>query len=264
MTKPMPETNPSYEVPSVTRAFSLLRYISADNRCRNLSKSAAALNINRTTLLRLLHTLEREGMVEHDEEGGGYILSYGLLELASGMLSSRDVVQLARPLLARLAAETELSAHLGMLSRTDVIVLVRETPDVQLTNSIREGSRLPAYATVMGRIILAHMPRNEVRKILEDSNLAAITPRTAITFEQLEQQLDTDKAEGLSWSVANFEEGIGSCAAVILDYSNRPVAAISLSGQQGIFESDNDRHQLIAESVRKAAQRLSSLLGAQI
>ncbi|WP_258553426.1 IclR family transcriptional regulator [Paracoccus pantotrophus] len=258
------DPNPSYEVPPVSRAFSLLRHISAGNRCRNMSKAAAALEMNRTTLLRLLHTLEREGMIERDEDGGGYILSYGLLELTASMLSSRDVVRLARPLLARLAAETGLSAHLGVLSRTDVIVLVRETPEVQLVSNIREGSRLPAHATVMGRIILAHMPRAEVRDLLADGKLAAITSRTAVTFEQLERQLDADRAEGLAWSVANYEEGIGSCAAVILDHSNRPVAAISLSGRQSAFEPNSDRRQAIADGVHSTAQRLSSLLGAQV
>ncbi|WP_134725264.1 IclR family transcriptional regulator [Paracoccus luteus] len=257
-------SRPSYDVPPVSRAFSLLRYISAGNRCRNMSKAASALGINRTTLLRLLHTLEREGMIECDEEGGGYILSYGLLELTSSMLSSRDVVRLARPLLSRLAAETGLSAHLGVLLGTDVIVLVRETPDVQLVSSIREGSRLPAHATVMGRIILANLPRDEVRRILSDSDLAAITARTPVTFEQLGRQLDADGAEGLAWSAGNYEAGIGSAAAAILNHSNRPMAAISLSGHQSAFEAESGRRHQIADRIRETANRLSSLLGAQI
>lgn len=264
LANPTESTAPSYDVPPVSRAFSLLRHISAGNRCRNISRSAAALGINRTTLLRLLHTLEREGMIEQDEEGGGYILSYGLLELASGMLSSRDIVRLARPLLSRMAAETGLSAHLGVLSRTDIIVLVRETPDAQLVSNIHEGSRLPAHATVMGRIIMAHMTRDDVHRLLSDRDLAAVTPRTPVTFAQLDQQLDIDRTEGLAWSVANYEAGIGSCAGVILNHSNRPMAAISLSGPQGAFEHDSDRRQQIADSVRSTTQQLSSLMGARL
>lgn len=254
----------SYDVPPVSRAFSLLRYISAGNRCRNMTRAATTLGINRTTLLRLLHTLEREGMIEQDIEGGGYILSYGLLELASSMLSSRDVVRLARPMLSRMAAETDLSAHLGVLSRTEVIVLVRETPEAQLVSNIREGSRLPAHATVMGRIIMAYMPRADLHRLLSDKHLAAITPHTPVTFEALEMQLDIDRVEGLAWSVANFEAGIGSCAGVVLNHSNRPVAAISLSGPQAAFERASPRRQMIADAVRATSQQLSALLGARI
>lgn len=253
----------SYDVPPVTRAFRLLRYISAGNRCRNVSKAASALDINRTTLLRLLHTLEREGMIERDIQSGGYALSYGLLELAANMLSSRGVVRLARPLLARLAAETRLSGHLGVLSGTDVVVLVRETPDVQLVSNISEGSRLPAHATVMGRIILAHMPRDEVRRVLSPGNLQTVTAHTPGTLEELGRQLDADRTNELAWSIANYEVGIGSCAAAIFDHSKRPIAAISLSGHQSAFEPQSETRKIIAEGVRQTAARLSSLLGAQ-
>ncbi|KGJ05842.1 transcriptional regulator, IclR family [Paracoccus halophilus] len=257
------DTSRSYDVPPVTRDFSLLRYISEGNRCRNMSRAASALDINRTTLLRLLHTLERENMIERDEGDGGYRLSYGLLELASSMLSSRDVARLARPLLARLASDVGLSAHLGVLSGADVIVLVREAPEVRLVSNIREGSRLPAYATVMGRIILANMSTDEVHATLSAQKLTAITQHTAVTLEQLDEQLAADRAEGLAWSAGNYESGIGSCAAVVLDHSNRPVAAISVAGQQSTFEPESEARQLIADRLRGTAQQLSSLMGAQ-
>lgn len=96
----------TYDVPPVTRALALLRYIAAGHRCRNISKASAALKINRTTLIRLLHTLEREEMIEQDGEGGGYVLGYGILELASALTGNRDIVRMSRPALARLAQRT--------------------------------------------------------------------------------------------------------------------------------------------------------------
>ena len=184
-------TKAAYDVPPVTRAFALLRYIADGNRCRNMSRAASELSINRTTLIRLLHTLEREQMIEQDAQGGGYVLSFGVLELASHLLASRDIVRMSRPLLARLAAETGLSAHLGVLSGKEIIVLARETPDVQLVSNIREGSRLPAYATVMGRMILSHMPREEVLRLLEERDFTAITSQTPTTMQSLFEQLRT-------------------------------------------------------------------------
>ncbi|PZX14629.1 IclR family transcriptional regulator [Celeribacter halophilus] len=255
-----PKTN-AYDVPPVTRAINLLRYIAAGNRCRNTSKAASALGINRTTLIRLLHTLEREQMIESDHEGGGYILSYGLLELAANMLSGRNVVRLARPILSRLATEIGLSAHFGVLSGTEVIVLVRETPNVQIISNVHEGSRLPAHAAVMGRIILANMPREEVLALFADHPMSAVTSKTPTSLEDLNTQLDHDAREGLAWSVAFFEEGIGSCAAVVLDHSNTPVGAISVSGPQATFDLGADKRDQIAVAIRAAAKQLSSLMG---
>ncbi|MFV0383471.1 IclR family transcriptional regulator [Paracoccus sp. (in: a-proteobacteria)] len=257
------EASRGYDVPPVTRAFSLLRYISEGNRCRNMSRAASVLGINRTTLLRLLHTLERENMIERNEDDGGYRLSYGLLELASSMIASRDVARLARPLLARLASETGLSAHLGVLSKSDIIVLIRETPEARLVSNIREGTRLPAYATVMGRIILANMSTDQVHDLLATQKLTAFTEHTPVTIEQLDDQLAKDREQGLAWSVGNYEAGIGSCAAVVLDHSNQPVAAINLAGQQTTFDPDSPRRQLIADHLLETARQLSSLMGAQ-
>lgn len=251
----------AYDVPPVTRAFALLRYIAEGHRCRNMSRAASELSINRTTLIRLLHTLEREKMIEQDAQGGGYILSFGVLELASHLLASRDIVRVSRPLLSRLAAETGLSAHLGVLSGTDVIILARETPDVQLVSNIREGSRLPAHATVMGRMILSHMPRENVQALLEGHDFPAITDQTPTTMDSLFTQLRQDREAGLAWSVAFFEEGIGSCAGVVLGMDGRPLAAISVSGAQSAFDAGSDKHEAIAQGVRQTADRLSAIMG---
>lgn len=254
-------TKKAYDVPPVTRAMALLRFIAEGNRCRNLAKASAAVRINRTTLLRLLHTLEREQMIEKAPEGEGYVLGLGLLELTSNMLHSRDIVRNARPVLLMLASDTGLSSHLGVLAGTDVVILVRETPEAQLISNVRVGSRLPAHATVMGRMILAHTPEAEVRALLDGYDFPAITDQTPRTIDGLMSQLAADRAEGVSWSVAFFEEGIGSCSCVVLDQNNRPIGAISVSGPQAFFEEGSDKRDMIAEGVRSAARRLSMMMG---
>lgn len=251
----------AYDVPPVTRAMALLRYIAAGNRCRNIAKASLAVGINRTTLIRLLHTLEREQMIEKAGEGEGFVLGFGVLELASSLLGSRDIVHAARPVLQQLAAETGLSAHLGVLAGTEVIVLVRETPEARLISNISVGSRLPAYATVMGRMILSHMDPAAVRALFDGYNFAAITAQTPTTMDSLMGQLEADRAAGIAWSVAFFEEGIGSCSCVVLDQSGGPAGAISLSGPQAQFEPGSDKREQIAAGVADAARRLSTIMG---
>lgn len=257
-----PEQGPAdYDAPQVRRAIALLRHIAKGNRCRNVARTAAELGINRTTLLRLLHTLERESMIEQDRDGGGYSLSYGLLELTAQARASSDIARIARPLLARLSQDIGLSAHLGVLSGTEVVVLVRETPRVALVSNVHEGSRLPAHATVMGRIILAHTDRAEVHGLLSAA-LQPITSLTPVTLSQLDRVLEQDRSLGIAWSVANYEPGIGSCAVAILDRDNRPVAAISLAGPQAAFENEAPGQGPISRAVSEVATQLSLSLRA--
>ena len=94
----------SYSVPPVVRAIKVLRHIAAGNPVANQAQAARAIGINRTTLLRLLHTLEAEGLIESQPDSGNFVLGAGVLELAGRKISSLDVAQVASPVLARLAA----------------------------------------------------------------------------------------------------------------------------------------------------------------
>ena len=154
------ETN--YTVPPVTRALALLRHVAAGNRCRNTSCTAKALNINRTTLIRLLAT---EGMIENIPDEGGYQLGTGLIALAAQALNERGILQVARPFLKQLVQELNLSAHLGVLEGREIVYLARETPNSHLASTVREGTRLPAHATTIGRILLAELPPVMLREL---------------------------------------------------------------------------------------------------
>src|SRR3989440_9609787 len=146
-----------YLAPPVQRAVRLIRHVAEGNPVLNMSETAKVLKINRTTLLRLLHTLEVEGFVERRPDGAGYQVGLALLEVGARALFSQDLVQVAMPVLTRLAETLQLSSHLGVLDGTDVLYLVRRTPNTPPASNIRAGSPLPAHATTLGRMLLAHM-----------------------------------------------------------------------------------------------------------
>ena len=118
------DTATPYSVPPVHRAFTLLRHVAAGGRCRNASATARELGINRTTLIRLLHTLEAERMIESLDDGLSWQLGPGMLALAAEALKSRDVVRVAQPVMARLTASLGLSSHLGIAPspQTDTVL----------------------------------------------------------------------------------------------------------------------------------------------
>lgn len=254
-------TSPTYSVPPVVRAIKVLRHIGEGHGCTNISKTSKQLGINRTTLIRILHTLSDERMIEWQGEGQGYTLGVGLLGLAVGALSNRDVLRAARPRLADLAHDTHLSAHLGVLDGRDVVYMVREVPRARLVSNVQEGTRLPAHATTMGRMLLSYLPRSELIEMYADQVMAEYSSVTATTLNDLLHQLDQDRAQGIVWSDGNFEPMIGSCAVPIFDHNNEAIASINLSGANTDFTAGTERAHEIEAAIRACAELISEDLG---
>lgn len=251
----------AYEVPPVRRAIAVLKYIGAGNTCANISKAAKDLAINRTTLIRLLHTLNDERMIEEREPGAGYRLGLGLVGLAADSINGRDVIQVSRPQLAALADKTGLSSHLGILDGHDVVYLIRESPNAQLVSNVREGTRLPAHATTMGRILLAHLSEDELSALYKNEPMPGFSDKTATSYEALQAQIAADRQTGIAWSAANFEQGIGSCACAVFDHRGRAVAAINLSGPDRMFAQDTEALRAIGAALQDTARTISERLG---
>ena len=250
----------AYLAPPVQRAVRLLRHIAEGDPVTNMSQTAKALGINRTTLLRLLYTLEAEGFIEKRTTGAGYQVGVAFLGLAARALFSQDLVQAAIPIVGRLAETLQLSCHLGVLDGADIVYLVRRTPNTPLASNIRVGSRLPGHATTMGRAILACMTTAEVGELYADRPLPRFSSHTATSLGELHARLDQDRAVGLAWSDAFFEPGISSVAVAVFDYSGAPVAALNVSGPTDAF-TDAGRRNAIGTALRAAGDELSCRLG---
>jgi DNA-binding IclR family transcriptional regulator len=250
----------AYLSPPVQRAARLLRRIAEGDRVQNMSRTARALDISRTTLLRLLHTLEAERFLEPCGNAEGWRIGPAVIGLAAQAFGGRDLSEIAAPVLAELAETLGLSAHLGVLDGREVVYVARRTPNRSFVSNIRVGSRLPAHAANMGRIMLAHLPEAEVRALFAGAAMPASTPHTATDIEALLALLAADRAAGLAWSEGHFEPEIGSVAAAVLDASGRPVAAINVSGQVAAFRGAEARAR-IGAAVGAAAATLSERLG---
>jgi DNA-binding IclR family transcriptional regulator len=243
----------------VQRAAALLRHIADGDRVTNMSQTARTLGINRTTLMRLLRTLEAERLIESDPDRGGWKIGLGLIGLAAQAFLSQDLVQVATPVADRLVGTLGLSAHLAVLDGREVIFVVRRTPNVVLVSNVRVGARLPAHATNLGRIILAHMSKEAVDALYRGHKMAAVTDQTPVTLEQLRRRLDEDRARGLAWSEGFVEPGLSSVAAAVFDATGKPIAALNVSGRGEDF-ADAVRRERIGEALRDAAEEISRRL----
>lgn len=251
----------AYSVPPVVRAIKVLRHIAAGRSVANQSQAAREIGINRTTLLRLLHTLEAEGMIEAKPGGDDYILGMGMIELAAQKLSSLDVAQAAGPVLSALAERLGLSCHLGILDRREVLYVLRATPEVHLVSNVRIGTRLPAHASSMGRAILAHLSHEAVDDLFVGADLFAVTGQTPTTMRALHAELEKVRDSSIVDSRSGFEQGIDSIAAPVFDQTGGVIAAINASGPESAFGGARGRRTSIITAVREAAALISRRLG---
>lgn len=250
---------PAYLISPVQRALKLLDFVAGGGSTAQPSRIARELGINRVTLARLLDTLEHEHMIEPSPEGAGHRIGPRFLAMAAAALGDRDLLRLAQPILARLAAELQFSAHLAVLSGDQLVYLLQELPDTLLVSNVRVGSRLPAHVTAPGRVLLASLSPQERRALLGRGPLPAATRHTPTTHVALDRLIDEDAQLGCAWSFSGFEKGVDACAAPVFDRLGKVVAAISVAGPDSRF--DEATRARIADAVIGAARMLSKMLG---
>lgn len=248
-----------YLISPVQRAMRLLDFLAGGGETTQLSRLARQLDINRVTLARLLDTLEHERMIERVSVGGGYRVGPRFLAMAAAALGDRDLLRLAQPLLARLAAETQFSAHLAVLSGNEMVYLLQELPNTLLVSNIRVGSRVPAHFTAPGRILLAGVPAKVRRSLLGKGPLASATEHTPASHAELDRMIAEDQARGCAWSLSGYEQGVNACAAAVRDRLGQVIAAISVAGPDSRFDARNS--VAVQKAVIGAARLLSQMFG---
>ena len=252
----------NYSVPPVDRAIRLLRYIGDGNKCRNLAKASSQLSINRTTLIRLIHSLLNNGMLEEIGEDKGYQLGIETITLAAQAIQSRNIVRISLQPLQELVKKSNMSAHLGILDDTEVVYLSRETPKTHLISNMHIGSRLPAHASSIGRTILSDYSEAAVRDIYTNHELVGGTSKSPQNLQQILNQRKIDVKRGYVWSVGMIEPNIGSCAATIFDHEGIPIAGLNVSGPKDIFINESSKQAIIVrEAVLDAARITSAAMG---
>ena len=249
-----------YMVPALSRGLALLAAFSADRPALSLVDLSRELDISRSSAFRLAYTLVELGYLHRDQQSKTYRLGPKVLDLGFSFLASQELVDIAQPRLNTLRDETGCSAHLGVLDGRDVVYLVRCPANRTLTSNIQVGTRLPAYASSMGRAILSFMPPDAVAELYDGETLEPFTDQTATTFPALRERLDRDRQQGHVVSRAAFEAGIASVAAPLFDASGSVVGAVNISTPQAADPASRLETDVL-DAVLAAAGEISSWLG---
>src|SRR6202012_1189260 len=214
-------------VQSLERGLSVIRAFDAEHPKLTLSEVATATGLSRAAARRFLRTLVQLGYMRSD--GSRFALRPKILELGYAYLSSLTLPEVAMPHLEQLVEQVHESSSVSELDGDDVIYISRVPTQRIVTGTIGVGTRFPAYATSMGRVLLAAQPGERLEKYLQSARLRGLTRHTITTTTARRRELRKSRPRGgVLWD-QGLEEGLRSIAAPIHDADGQVIAAINVS-----------------------------------
>ncbi len=249
-----------YLINSVLRAFRLLEAFSHDRPRYSHTELAGLLDINKSSLTRLLNTLVTAGYLTKAKKTGEYHLSSKILRIAGVYLGKMEIHNTARPILTELAKTVGETIHLGVLD--DYSVLYIDKIDTHRSVGMKSyvGRRLVAYSTALGKNLLAWLDKEELEAYLGSTELKPFTPNTITDPDKLREHLKMVKRQGYALDDQENEKHLFCVSAPVFDMEKRAVAAISMAAPY--FRVDKpDIQEKCIKAVMEAARKISQGLG---
>jgi len=216
-------------VQSVERALDVLQALAAGARPLRLVEVQAQTGLQKTIALRLLRTLESAGFVEQELTSGGFQIGLRAFEVGQAYSRRRWLIPRIRPHLQRLIEGSPHTAYLAALDGLEIVYLAAVEGTGPLRVHVPAGRRNPAYATAVGKALLAELPEDEVIERARRFGLRRLTPSTISTPTRLMRHLREVRALGYALNAEEAYPGIGSIGATVRDASGRAIAGISLA-----------------------------------
>lgn len=218
-----------YYVEALARGLAILSLFSEQEPWLGLSDIARRTGLSTATALRLLRTLQGLGFIDQSVETKKYRPSVAVFRLGYAAVVGLGLREAASPVLRGLADELRETVNLAVLAGAEIVYIERFKRTELITANIHVGSRLPAYSTSMGKVLLACLEPSELEALLNTIPLAATGPNTITERAVLEQELAAVRRRGYALQDEELVAGLRSVAVPIRDGSGRVVAAINVA-----------------------------------
>lgn len=247
-----------YAIQSIEKALDVIEVLS-EHDSLSLIQLAELVNQPKSSLFRIVLTLEKRGYISRSDEDGLYCLGYKQLVITKNLLERNRLRSAATAEMQKLVDKYGDTVNLCVLSDDEILYVEIIEGTYALRMSDRVGSKAPFHATATGKAISASLREEEVRRMAEHMGLVSLTPNTITEFPRLMEELARVREQG--YAVDNEESILGArcVAAPIFNMFGRVEGAISLSGAKHRFP--DERIPAIAEDVKKAAATVSKKLG---
>lgn len=222
--------NNKYPVKSLIKALKILEYLGTVESGSTLTEISSKLHFGKSTVHRLLATLEDRNFIWFDQQSSRYILGARILQLSEQLSQQSVLVRYGQPLLERLAQATGETCNLGVLDGDKVLYLIMKESRNPLRMAGQRGKRLPAHCTALGKAILSDLSKEELLQIYDGKQvLENFTSNSISTVQGLVEELENVRQKGLAFDNEELYPGVVCLGAPVRDQRGKTVAAISIS-----------------------------------
>jgi len=244
---------------SLARGLVVIQAFSQQSLHLSISQLSKRTGLSRASVRRCLHTLSKLGFAGSDDGRTFYLLPR-VLALGHSYLSSVPLATAALPVLERLSQILDESSSIAMLDGIDIVYIARANVTRIMAIDLWVGTRLPAFCTSIGRVLLANLPLEETEALLSRIEFTRFTDRTLTSIEPMRQVLHSVRRDGFAIVDQELEVGLRSIAVPVQNHLGRVVAAINV-GAHAQRVSLQDMQTRFLPYLRAAAQELCLLLG---
>ena len=244
-------------VRALASGLAVLRAFTPDTPTLSVSEAATAAGVTRATARRMLLTLTELGYAVQD--GRRFALTPRVLELGHGYWSGRSVSEILRPILTQASQRLHQSCSAGVLHGAHLMYIARVHTERILRVNLDVGTRLPAFTTSMGRVLLAALPADEARAIIEASDLTPRTPHSLTDPVEIMGRVDAARRDGYAVIDQEVELGLRSIAVPLYSVHARVVAALN-TGVAAVQADAGDLAGLYLEPLLKVQEGLRRVL----
>jgi DNA-binding IclR family transcriptional regulator len=242
---------------SIDKTLSVLEAVSQNARGLSLADVVKTVGLPKTTTFRILETLAAREYVAWNEENERYYIGIKALEIGMSGLIGIDVVDVAVPYLKDLSAIVGDTSFLAVYSNGDVVYLYKAEGTASIQTTAHLGSRRPAYATALGKVILANQPIEETDRVLEKKRIK-FTEKTVVDRIKLYEEFAAIRRDGYAIDDEGIEYGLYCLAVPIHNYTGSVIAAISVSGP---IKRISENREKIVEELKGVGATISRRLG---
>jgi IclR family transcriptional regulator, KDG regulon repressor len=246
-------------VQSVDRALTIIKLVSMRKDGLGVTELAEKLQLNKSSIFRILATLAAHGFVEQDGDTKKYKLGYKYLELSAKLLDSIDIRKEAAPFLKELEELSNEVIHLVIYSQREAVYIEKLEGNEPLRMHSQVGKRVSMHCTSAGKVLLANLPKSEVMEIIKENGLSRHTENTITNEEELFKNLKTIQKNGFGTEIEENELGITCIAAPIFNHLGDVTGAVSISATS--MRMSEERIDSLKYKLMEVGMKISERLG---
>jgi DNA-binding IclR family transcriptional regulator len=247
-----------YTVPALARGLEILSFFTHERRILSGAQLAKMAQLPRASVFRMLQTLEQAGYVDRVGEPGthpSYRLGVAVLRLGFEFLASMELTEQGRPVLESLSDASGYSSHIVVRDGRDVVIVAKALGRHATFHAIQVGARLPAHATVLGRVLMIGRSMQEIEQLYANIPMKAYTSSTPTTPQALKALVDEAQSAGYAMSQGGFESGISTIASPVFNEDKQVCAAVSITVLSSRIAEE--KLPLLITQVRESAHLLT-------